>query len=33
MIAVETNEGFPSEFKERKMALTSHALPSLLLHQ
>lgn len=34
VIALETNEGFPSEIKEReKMALTSNALPSPLLHQ
>lgn len=33
MIAAETNEGFPSEIKGRKMSLTIHALPSLLLHQ
>lgn len=34
MIAWEINEGFPSEIKGgEKKALTSHALPSLLLHQ
>lgn len=34
MIAVETNKGFPSDSKEREeIALSSHALPSLLLHQ